>query len=656
MNINDFKDQFIEEASSLINNLEKDIMELEKSPKNMKLVEEIFRVMHTLKGVSSMYGFDNVGNLTHNLENIYDLIRSQKLDVNTKILDVTLNSCDHINTLLTNSNTSSTAIIQNQKKLLKQINSILSTGRVKEIKKPKTSLSHKIQKATFNILFYPDSNIQERNINLIQIFRELFSLGQYQIVHPKFTEVHEHWSIFLVTEKKTSEIAETLFFILDDCKINKIANFDIFNKKELENREKISAQQPTISQEAESGKSRSKGTENKEILIKKTNLSRISVDAEKLDKLMFLVSELITTNSQLRLVTNTKIYKPIREYLEKLNYLSTQFRNNVIEIRLVPINDLALRFQRLVRDLSKQLNKKINFITQGTNTELDKNTIDQLGEPLMHIIRNCIDHGIQLPEIRQKNGKNPEGTIKLVAFHSGNNVFIQIQDDGLGIDTDRIYKKAVSKGLLKEGKELSKKEILDFIFLPGFSTAKSLTEVSGRGVGLDVVKQSITDLRGEIEITTEIGLGTSFTIKLQQSLAIMDTMLFKTADVFFLVPMEDIELCTAYSSDYIKGRSRTNLLPFKKEQIPLVDLRKEFEQDEEYPDRLETIIIRKNEKLFAIAADRILGKHQAVLKNIGKEYEELDFLSGASVLADGNIALLFDNGLLYDRAKSLVIY
>ncbi|MEA3451020.1 MAG: chemotaxis protein CheA, partial [Bacteroidota bacterium] len=594
-----------------------------------------------------------VAELTHNLENIFALVRDDKLKINTEILDITLFSCDHLSALLEDSDFSNSKNIENHKKLTNDIERVLKrTGRkIKNVIK-RNSLQQ-IQIATYNILFSPNNNILKRNINLVNVFRELFSFGEYKIVHSKFTQDQDYWSIFLVTDKNIEEISETLFFIIDDCKIHKIANFDIFDKDELDKNQQQSENKQSLSEIAEEEIHKEK-VQYKDIVIKKQRLNRIAVDSDKLDQLMYLVSELITTNSQLRLKTNSQKYQEIKPYLDKLNNLSNSFRNNAIEIRLVPIKDLAIRFQRLIRDLSKSLNKEIEFVTQGENTELDKNTIDMLSEPLMHIIRNCIDHGIQEPEERIKNGKDAKGIIKLSAFHSGNNVFIQIQDDGMGIELEKILIKGLKMGLVEKKSNLSDKEILDLIFLPGFSTAQKLTEVSGRGVGLDVVKQSITDLRGEIEITTEKGLGTSFTIKLQQSLAIMDTMLFSVEDTAFLVPMEDVELCTAYIIDYIEKYERTHLMPYKDEKIPCVNLRNEFKIETEIPERLETIIIRKNEKLFAIVADRILGKHQAVLKNVGKEYKELDYLSGASVLADGNIALLFDINLLFERAKKLI--
>lgn len=661
MDLSDFKNKFIEEASTLLINLEKDLLQLEKQPDNNDIVEDVFRVMHTLKGVSGMYGYNNIGELTHKLENIYDLIRDGDLQINTEIIDVTLFTCDHIKQLLEQADSNNVESIEKSKAAHNQIDNVVEAAGIKIKKKVKKKPLQAGQTVTYNILFYPDESIIKRNINLVAQFRDLFALGQYSIVHPHFITEGEHWSIFLVTDKGLDDIEDALFFILDDCKITKIADFDVFNEEKLEENANmfVNTEEDVIDEKKESRDAKNKAYANELKTITETEtgghrISRISVDSEKLDKLMYLVSELITTNSQLKLTTNSRIYEPIKEYLNKLNFLSNEFRNNVIQIRLVPVEDLALRFQRLIRDLSKHLGKEIEFVTQGTNTELDKNTIDLLSEPLMHIIRNCIDHGIQTPEVRIEHGKEPRGMIKLVAFHSGNNIFIQIQDDGMGIDIEKIRKKGIEKGLIKEDEVLSEKELYDLIFMPGFSTAQNLTEISGRGVGLDVVKQNITELRGEIEVNSEISLGTSFTIKLQQSIAIMDTMLFQLEDMFFLVPMEDIELCTAFDSEYIKERSFNNLIPYKEQLIPFVDLRNEFNLNNNYPKRLETIIINKNEKYFAVISDRIIGEHQAVLKNIAKEYKQLDFLSGASVLADGNIAMLLDNTLLYNRAKDLV--
>lgn len=654
MELSQFKNKFIEDSNVLLNNLERDIMELEHDKENSNLIENIFRVMHTLKGVSSMYGFDNIGELTHKLENIFDAVRNKEILINKNILDITLAACDLIKNLLEDENFIDKKNIETFNSIENKIDTCLKKSGIKITLKKNRIKKFKGKTATFNIIFFPDDNIIARNINIIEQFRELFALGEHQIIKPDFGQNREQWSIFLVTDRGIDDIEEALFFILDECKIHKIADFNIFNDEEADKFNQQFAD-AIESKKTETKEIKHEETEKidiaKSINLSKQNTGRIAVDTLKLDKLMYLVSELITTNSQLNLITKDEKYEPIKQYLNKINNLSTEFRNNAIDIRLVPISDMALRFQRLIRDLSAHLEKEIDFITQGTNTELDKNTVDLLQEPLMHIIRNCIDHGIKTPQERKKIGKEPKGLIKLVAFHSGNNVFIQIQDDGQGIDPELIKQKAVEKKLISPNQEITEEELLDLIFLPGFSTAQSLTEVSGRGVGLDVVRKNITELRGEIEVKSEIGLGTSFTIKLQQSLAIMDTMLFNVDQTHFLIPLENVESITVLETDYILERQRSKTLPYNNNLIPFIDLRKTFKKNTNYPKTLEVIIVNKNEKLFAIVTDRIIGEHQAVLKNIAKEYKELEYLSGASILPDGNIAMMLDPGMLYDRIK-----
>jgi len=313
---------------------------------------------------------------------------------------------------------------------------------------------------------------------------------------------------------------------------------------------------------------------------------------------------------------------------------------------LVPLGDTVLRFQRLIRDLSKQLGKIVEFKTSGVDTELDKNTIDRLAEPLMHIIRNSIDHGIELPEIRTKKGKPEQGIINLTAYNSGSFVFICISDDGNGIDVEKVKQKAIDQGLLKPTDTPDKKEIFDLIFLPGFSTAQSLTSVSGRGVGMDVVKKHITDLRGEIFISSEPGEGTSFTLKLQQSLSIIDTLLFSVEDNFFTVPISEIEVCIEWSSMEINERKNTATIPFKDHLIPFVDLRYLFKMSGFNQEVYKVIIIRNDNKELAILSDYIIGEHQAVSKPLGKSFHNQKYITSASQLGDGNMAFMIDTNAL----------
>jgi two-component system chemotaxis sensor kinase CheA len=287
------------------------------------------------------------------------------------------------------------------------------------------------------------------------------------------------------------------------------------------------------------------------------------------------------------------------------------------------------------------------LVTQGTDTELDKNTIDQLNEPLMHIIRNCIDHGIEDPELRVKTGKPESGVIKISANQSGNYVIICVEDDGVGINTEKVRLKAIERGLLKATDKPSREEIFDLIFLPGFSTAESLTEVSGRGVGMDVVRKKIIDLRGDIMVQSQEGIGTSFTLKLQQSVAIIDSLLFTVEDSFFTVPLSDIMICSQMAAEEIALRSHTATLPFNNQLIPFVDLRKKLNIRGAYSNKVKVVIIRNNDNLIALLTDKIVGEHQAVLKPLGRSFRNQEYITSASQLGDGNLAFMIDTNKLF---------
>jgi len=656
MELLEFRDKFVEDANSLLITLEKDLMSLEKDNQNMELIQSVFRIMHTLKGVSSMYGFDNISELTHNLESIFDLVKDAKLKLNTDVLDITLQSCDHIKQLLRDAEGENPTNQANHAKILSTIDVLLKSEN-KTIRKFKTKAVAKESAniSTYNILFYPNETIFIRNINLVNLFSDLFALGEFDIVNPNIEEQNEYWSIFLVTDKPLSEIEMSIYFILDDCKITKVGDFDIFDEQETKKRIKETEEsEPTffktlqITDSVGTPMNLDNLTDNNVIRENYFQDNHITVNTKKLDKLMYLVSELITTNSQLSLQSRNKAYAPIRQQLEKIDVLSKQFRQNALDIRLVAIKDLTFRFQRLIRDLSKQLGKDINFIAQGDETELDKNTIDALTEPLMHLIRNCIDHGIEYPEERKSNGKTSVGIIKMTAYHSGNFIFIQIQDDGCGINPDTIYKKAVEKGFVEAGTNLSETEIYELIFLPGFSTAQKLTEVSGRGLGMDIVKNRINRLRGEVEINSEIGLGTSFTIKLQQSLSIMDTLLIKVGNSFFLIPIDEVEVCGQEFHEVIVEKHNSQIL-FKEEMVPFIYLRKAFNMKSEIQEK-EKIVFVKNQNLrFAIVTDSIIGKYQAVIKPVGEMFKYQDFIAGASVMGNGQIAVMLDTKKLMSK-------
>lgn len=649
-----FRQKFIDEATRLTDDLERDLLKLENRPENNDLIESVFRCMHTLKGVSSMYGFDNIANVTHHLENIYDLIREKTLTVDSALIQITLVAADFIRSLLSENDQVSEANQEIQQKIMASIQQIIDSAGVDKPKKIKQKLAIKDPDnlfATWQITFYPEESIITRCVNLVYTFQDLFNLGNYQIIQNEPHEDQNKFTIFLFTDKGYDAIEDALLFIMDYCKITKIADFDIFDIEELEKHSFIS-DEPSLSEDIIKPKVKEKYispqsimsiAENDEAKPTAMTKSRISVEASKLDELMYLVSELITTNSQLNLASKNAAYVLLTPLFEKIDKLSKQFRHSTLNLRLVPLNEMAVRFQRLVRDLSGKLGKEVELQTQGTETELDKNTIDALVDPLMHIIRNCIDHGIESPEKREERNKLRKGIVKISAYHSGSFIFIRIQDDGKGIDTEFIRNKAIEKGIVSPDKHLTKKEIFDLIFIPGFSTAESLTQVSGRGVGMDVVKRKITELRGQVEIDSEKGLGTSFTIKLHQSIAILDTMLFQIGDMFFLVPLADVDECRLMNRTEIEKRQNTQTIPHNGRLIPFIDLHELFAlKSETFSDKQKLLVIKRQDACFAIAADRIIGEHQAVLKSLGEVAKKQDFISVASMLGDGNLAYLLD--------------
>jgi len=683
MDLIQFKTKFIDDTIDLLQNMESDLLTLEKNTDDIELVNQIFRAMHTIKGVASMYGFENISEITHYLENIYDLIRENEIIVTKEIIDLSFQTSDLIKKIFDDENLEKPQNLNEFNSLSDKFNNITKLKKLEpsKIKKLNSITNKSIN--TYYILFYPDDTFFKRNINLLLTFKDLFALGQYLIYKPDLKKDIDIWNISLVTDATEEQIENALFFILDNCKIIHICNFNLFDenkhntnivenentientvflilndksykdkllqKKITEKKEKSEEQKIQTQQDKNL---KSNGLENIDFGIEnaKSKLTRISIDSTKLDTLMYLVSELITTNSQLALSTKSTKYEELKPYLEKIDTLSKNFRNNALDIRLVPLNDLVIRFKRLIRDISQNLGKEIDFETQGTETELDKSTIDILAEPLMHLIRNSIDHGIEPPEERILKGKNQKGIIKLTAYNSGNYIFIQIQDDGKGININEIRKKAIEKGFISSDKEMTKKEILDIIFMPGFSTAQNLTQVSGRGVGMDIVRKKISEVRGEITIDTEIGLGTSLTIKLSQSIAILDTMLIKCENNYFMIPISDVVICERVEKDLILKPNSTHTIPYRDNLIPFIDLREIFELAEKHPPKVKTVILKRQDKYLAIITDKIIGAHQAVLKSLGHTFKQHKLISSGSLLGDGNIAYLLDTMELFKNA------
>jgi two-component system chemotaxis sensor kinase CheA len=381
---------------------------------------------------------------------------------------------------------------------------------------------------------------------------------------------------------------------------------------------------------------------------KEQTISSIRVASEKIDHMMNLVSELVTTQARLSLKAEQSNDGELLSIAENVQKLSRQLRDNAFDIALVPVETMLTRFQRLVRDLSSSMNKKVKFTAEGTETELDKNIIETLTDPLLHILRNSIDHGIETPEERAKKGKPEEGHILLKAYYSGASVHIQIHDDGKGIDVEKVKAKAIEKGIVDTNEKVSQRELYDLIFKSGFSTSDNVTDVSGRGVGMDVVKRKLAEIRGEVEIDSEVNVGTTLTVKLPLTLSIIDGLLVQIEDNSYVVPLSAVDkIYAARHNDVVD--TFNNLIVLDGEQVPFFYLREEFALPESNSDMEEIVVVQYEDKRIGLVVDTVIGEYQAVLKSLGKMYKRQDIISGATILGDGTVALVLDTNKMIDQ-------
>jgi two-component system chemotaxis sensor kinase CheA len=376
----------------------------------------------------------------------------------------------------------------------------------------------------------------------------------------------------------------------------------------------------------------------------------IRVPAERLDILVNLVGEMVTVQSRLSQISSVINNTDLLLVAEEVERLVTELRDNTMSIRMLPIGNTFNKFKRLVRDLSAELGKQINLVTEGAETELDKTVIERLNDPLVHLIRNSIDHGIEAPAIRERAGKPEEGTVKLTAEHSGANVLIHIADDGAGIDPEAIRLKAIEQGIITQDDDLTEKELYNLIFAPGFSMAKKVTNVSGRGVGMDVVKRGIDALSGTLEIESKKNEGTVITLKLPLTLAIIDGILVRIADAFFVLPLSAIEECVELTREDIRRMHGKNMTHIRGEVVPYIPLRERFKIAGEPPSIEQIIINRIGDGRIGLVVDQVIGQHQTVIKTMGKFYKNIKEVSGATILGDGTVALILDIGQLTQAA------
>lgn len=662
-----FKEKYIEEVNDLLNDMECALLLLENTPDNIESINKVFRVMHTIKGTSGMYDFKEAETLTHKVENIYGRIRDNHLTVPKELVTITLEGVDIIRQLLNQPDEDYTATLSSFTQKLMQFDGASNAQQT-----PAQTDDSGI--VTYYVVFKPEANIAQRGVNLTNIIEELENIAG-SIVLPHVSDDTDryymmYWDAVFASDKPLADIKDIFMFTPDEVTITKISKSDLFKNpdfvQEVQKRQtsgdefdlnilksfapdSIGAPDKKTATPQPSEPSAEKSAREEKIILRnieaiENQKNSIKVEADKLDELMNLVSELVVTKSELLSLAGKYNQPELYNLYEKIDKLSNKFKDNALSIRLIPIESMMLRFERLVRDLSKELGKKIDFITEGTDTQLDKTIIDNLAVPLMHIIRNSIDHGIESVERRRELKKSDRGIIKLTAFYSGTNVFIQVQDDGAGMNPDYLRKKAIEKGFLLPTQAVTTRQLYDLVFLPGFSTVQTITGISGRGVGMDVVKQNIIKLRGEIDMDSEVNLGTITTIKLPLTLSIIDSLLVSIGEHLLLIPLYLIDSCLQTPINQIDNERK--LFVYNNEPLPVINLRLLFEIGDKQPENTTLILVKAKNIRVCLTADKVIGEHQAVLKSLGRYFAEQEYISGASILGDGRIALVLDTDKL----------
>jgi len=658
----EFKDRFIVDALELLAKLEKSLLMLEVKPDNILIVEEIFRGLHSLKGASGMYGFNKIGQLMHLIENVYEEIRDGKLKVDIEIVNLSLEVVDFTNNVLKLGEDVSDSSIAEYEKIKGQITDYL--GQFDEAENEIVDEFHDNDSdKTFYVSFTLDEGFEKRGIQLDSIFRELDELGSIvSIPIKKEDDSLEAWEVFIVSKSPLSDIEDVFIFMMDIVTIELLANENLFLNDEFNSvvQKNSSLKQKNDLRELKNiiKKAVTKEEVNPETEIKvrpessKSSINFLRVSAEKLDEQMDLLSELVTAKAELRLIVEKEGYKKLFKLLESIDKTTNRFRKNILNVRLVQIKTLYVVFLRLVRDMSHRLDKKIEFVAKGLETELDKNIIDSLESPLTHLIRNSLDHGIETIEEREKAGKKAKAIIGFNTYRSGSDIIIEIGDDGRGMDKTKIKKKAIDKGLITEDTELTDKQLYDLIFLPGFSTAQNLSEVSGRGVGMDVVKRSINQLRGDVEIHSVHGKGTTIIIKLPMSLSIIDTLLVQSGKQYFAIPLPSIHKCTQLKSADLE-QTENNQLNVEDKLVPYIYLREVFAINGQVPESQRVVIVSNGAQEVGLIVDKVIGEYQAVLKPFDGYLINQKYLTGASLLADGQLCVILDTNKLIDNSKSI---
>ncbi len=695
-----FKENFREEAYDLLNSLEHSLLELESDPANQEEISAVFRCMHTIKGSAAMFGFQAISDFAHEIETVLELVRDGSLQMDEHLISITLSVRDHIRSLLDaeddlpeEHDSLSRQIVENLQRYVSErrqpavSHGIVPVADTDEDQSAFLSgagqeeLDHFV---TYRVRFAPQADIYLNGTNPLLLLAELRDMGESTVVPnpaaiPRLSELNPHeclvsWDVILTTRQTLNSVRDVFIFVEDAATV-RIDPIDDLSELEDEPHRRLGqiladrgvvdlevveqaagaqkrlgqmlVEQGVDEQDVESALAEQEHVKRSRARIQnELATSSIRVGSEKLDLMVDLVGEIVTLQARLTQTAKQIDNALLSSLAETFERLTDELRDSTMSIRMLPIGSTFSKFRRLVRDLSQELGKKIEMETLGGETELDKTVIDRLNDPLVHLIRNCVDHGIERPEVRGANGKPEQGLIRLTAEHSGASVIITIQDDGAGLDRRRILEKARDRGVVAAAAELTETEIMQLIFSPGFSTAQGVTQVSGRGVGLDVVKKEIEALGGAVTVSSETGQGTRMALTIPLTLAIIDGLLVEIDDSSFVFPLQAVQECIELTSEMRAEHNGQQMINNRGQTLPYVRLRKVFSIEGELPEIEQVVVVNTAEGAIGFLVDNVVGDLQTVIKSMGRVYHDLEGISGATILGDGSVALILDVGRL----------
>lgn len=693
MDVSQYLEIFLDETKEHLQNLNTRILELESDSENMDTVNEIFRAAHSLKGMAGTMGYKRMQNLTHDMENVFSEVRNGNIKVNSEMIDILFRCLDALEEYTDNIQTTADEGTNDCEGLIQQLNQILDNKGAAEAKTEQTASpaaeAEEADGAKWDTIALDDSQVsiirkalsqqkQVYGINVVVrescilkaaraflVFKAVEELSEILVSSPSAQDVEDEkfdrdFTLIVVSDAKLEDVIKAAAAVSEIENVTgapiELKNNTHYNKSwdEEEKAAEVVATETKVSAGATPAAAAKSQKETKKQTPGKPVVNRtVRVDIEKLDSLMNLVSELIIAKNSLVSVSNqeqTNVNSAFDEQIGYLEQVTTNLHESVMKVRMVPIESVVSKFPRMIRDLSKSLGKKMELYMTGEETELDRTVVDEIGDPLMHLLRNSADHGLESAEVRAQRGKPAVGSIFLDAYQDGNNVVIEVRDDGNGIDVEAVKSKAIERGNItpEQAANMTDKEVINLLFLPSFSTAKKVTDVSGRGVGLDVVKSKIESLSGEVEVKSKLGEGSTWTIRLPLTLAIIQALMVVVGDEKYAISLGSIQTLEDIPPSDVKLVQNKEVIHLRGAVIPLIRLSEvlgvESKKSEE--DNLVVVIVKKGDKMAGLVIDELIGQQEIVIKSLGKYIKQCRFISGATILGDGEIALILDANAL----------